>query len=225
MFDADHLRQWISDSLAAGHHILATSNQGTLLLYQHGGCELIVKTAMGSGLVLKARQRTLEREYQAYLKLHGVRGIPACFGLLDGRYLLLEYIHGTPYRDAEFSQREQWFAELLEILQNIHARGVCHADLKSKGNLLVTGDERPCVIDFGTSIIRKPGFHPLNHWLFNTGKRLDINAWVKHKYRGFYRDASASDHALLDYGWLERLVRRLSGRPMDRLKRSDDDAS
>ena len=33
-------------------------------------------------------------------------------------------------------------------------------------------------------------------------RRMDRNAWVKHKYRGFYRDASDEDRALLDY--LER---------------------
>jgi len=57
----------------------------------------------------------------------------------------------------------------------------------------------------------------LANWLFRTGKRLDINAWVKHKYQGYYRDASAEDRALLDYGWLEVLARKLGGRPMDRI--------
>jgi predicted Ser/Thr protein kinase len=218
---ADQLRPWIEHSLAHRENILATSNQGTILLYQHGNQKFVIKTAMGRGLLFRLRQKTLRREYQAYLQLQGVAGVPECHGLIDGRYLVLEQINGHPYRDATLLERDKWFAELLKILQAIHARGVSHGDLKSKGNLLVTVDERPCIVDFGTAFIYKPGFHPFNNWLFRTGKRLDLNAWVKHKYHGYYRDATEADHALLDYSWIEILVRRLSGRSMDRLVRRD----
>lgn len=215
----EQLRPWIEQSLARRENILATSNQGTILLYPCEGRDLIIKTAMGRGLLLRFRQKTLRREYQAYLRLQGMVGVPECYGLVDGRYLVLEHIHGRPYRDASWLERGQWFAELLQVLQAMHARGVSHGDLKSKGNLLVTEDERPCIVDFGTAFMHKSGFHPLNNWLFRVGKRLDLNAWVKHKYHGYYRDASEADRALLDYGWIEILVRRLSGRSMDRLVR------
>ena len=213
----EQLRAWIERSLARREHILATSNQGTLLLYRQDGQEMVVKTAMGRGLALWLRRKTLLREYRAYRLLRGLAGVPECYGLIDQRYLLLQHISGMPYRDATWTDRDAWFASLLQILQGIHARGVSHGDLKSKGNLLVTDDERPCVVDFGTSVIRKAGFHPVNNWLFRLGRRLDINAWVKHKYHGYYRDASPADRALLDYGWIETVVRKLSGRPMNRL--------
>jgi len=45
---------------------------------------------------------------------------------------------------------------------------------------------------------------------------------VKHKYRGYYSEASAEDAKLLDYGWLEKLVRRVSGRPMSRVYRNPE---
>lgn len=217
----EQLRSWIEQSLARRENILATSNQGTILLYPHAGRDLIIKTAMGRGLLLKLRQKTLKREHQAYLRLQGLAGVPECYGLIDGRYLVLEHIRGRPYRDASWQERDQWFAELLHVLRAMHARGVSHGDLKSKGNLLVTDDERPCIVDFGTAFLHQRGFHPVNNWLFRIGKRLDLNAWVKHKYHGYYGDASATDRALLDYGWIEILVRRLSGRSMDRLARRD----
>jgi len=219
----ERLRPWIEGSLARRENILATSNQGTILLFRQDGVELVIKTAMGRGLLLKARQKTLAREYQAYGRLRGLAGVPACYGMIDNCHLLLEYVPGTAYRDAVLQDREQWFESLLEILRAIHARGVSHGDLKSKANLRVTRDAQPCVVDFGTAFIHKPGFHPLNNWLFRTGKRLDINAWVKHKYHGYYRDASAADGELLDYGWLEILVRKASGRSMDRLRRRKDE--
>jgi len=213
----DQLRPWIERSLEHRENVLATSNQGTLLLFQRDGLEMVVKAPMGSGLLLKARQKTLQREYRAYRCLQGLEGVPKCFGLIDERYLALEYVPGSQYRDTVFQDREQWFVLLLDLLNAMHARGVAHGDLKSKSNLLVTRDERPCVVDFGTAFIHKTGFHPLNNWLFRLAKRLDINAWVKHKYHGRYRDASAADRALLDYGWIEILVRKLRGRPMDRI--------
>lgn len=232
--DPQKLLPWIERSLARQENILATSNQGTILLYPGTGQpegrghdrKLIIKTAMGRGLLLRIRQKTLKREYRAYKHLHGLMGVPECYGMLAGQFLLLEHIEGSPYRDAAWVDREQWFADLLHILQSMHARGVSHGDLKSKGNLLVaqqgaSARGRPCVVDFGTAFIHKAGFHPLNNWLFRTGKRLDINAWVKHKYHGYYGNASEADHALLDYSWLELLVRKLRGRPMDRLVRKD----
>jgi predicted Ser/Thr protein kinase len=211
------LRLWVERSLARQENILAVSNQGIILLFESNDQKLIVKTAMGRGLILKARQRTLLREYQAYLALKGLQGIPQCHGLLDDQFLLLEYIEGRLFRDTELPDRQLWFDDLLEVLRSIHERGVSHGDLKNKTNLMVRNNGLPCVVDFGTAFVFKPGFHPINNGLFRTGKKLDINAWVKHKYHGVYRDASEEDLKLLDYSWLEKLVRRFKGRPMDKL--------
>jgi len=218
----NQLRNWIRQSLGQRQNILATSNQGTILLYQQDGQSLIIKTAMGRGPMLWIRQKTLRREYAAYLQLKGVAGIPQCYGFLDQRYLLLEQVRGQPYRDANIRDREQFFDQLLAILRAIHARDVAHGDLKSKGNLLVTDQQQPCVIDFGTSFRQKSAWHPINNWFFRTARRLDLNAWVKHKYEGHYSQASAADAELLHYNWLETLVRRMSGRPMDRVIRRTD---
>lgn len=220
----DQLRHWIRHSLDEQQNILATSNQGTILLYQREGASLVIKTAMGRGPLLWLRRKTLRREYRVYQQLEGVAGIPACYGFPDRRYLMLQQVQGQPYRDAEIVDRQLFFAALLEILQAIHARGVAHGDLKSKGNLLVTDQQQPCVIDFGTAFRLKSRWHFINNWFFRTAKRLDLNAWVKHKYQGHYSEASAEDAKLLHYGWLEILVRKISGRPMDRIYgRSSDD--
>ena len=208
------LENWIESSLASGSNILATSNQGIVLLYEGEGRKLVIKSAMGRGPVRRARQATLEREYGAYRRLQGVKGVPACYGLLSGRYLVMEFIDGTPYREATWQDRDQWFAELLEVIQTFHARGVSHGDLKSKTNMIVGADQKPYIIDFGTTFVHRDGFHPVNNYLFEYGKRLDINAWVKHKYHGRYRNASEADRQLLNYSKLEYIVRKLRGRPM-----------
>lgn len=213
----DHLQDWIESNLNSGDNILARSNQGTVLLYEHDGLKLIIKSAMGRGAVRKARQATLEREYLAYTKLSDVVGVPTCYGFLDKQYLLMEFIDGVPYRQGQWldeQTRTDWFAQLLTIIQTFHARGVSHGDLKSKTNLIAGVDGKPYVIDFGTAFMHKAGFHPINNHFFEFGKRLDINAWVKHKYRGKYGEASEADRQLLDYSRLEHWVRRVRGRPM-----------
>lgn len=210
----DDLEQWIESSLASGSNILATSNQGIVLLFEGDGLKLVIKSAMGRGPVRRARQATLEREYAAYKRLEGVMGVPACYGLLSHRYLLMEFIDGIAYRHATWQDRDQWFAGLLEVIRAFHARGVSHGDLKSKTNMIVGNDQKPYVIDFGTTFVRKDGFHPVNNHLFEYGKRLDINAWVKHKYHGRYKNASEEDRKLLNYSKLEYVVRKLRGRPM-----------
>jgi len=210
----DDLQGWIETSLETNNNILATSNQGTVLLFEGDGLKLIIKAAMGRGAIRKARQATLEREYAAYQRLHGVKGVPACYGLLARQYLLMEFIDGVPYRQASWQDRDSWFAALLEIIQAFHARGVSHGDLKSKTNLIAGVDGNPYVIDFGTTFVDKPGFHPVNNYLFKYSKQLDINAWVKHKYHGRYKNASEEDKQLLNYSALEYVIRKVRGRPM-----------
>jgi len=206
-------REWIERSLGQRENILAISNQGTLLEYRHEGIHLVVKTAMGKGLLRKFRERTLQREYRAYQRMQGLAGVPQCYGMVDGRHLVIEYVAGTPYREANFTDRERWFEELLVVLRSFHQRGVSHGDLKSKSNILVTDDERPCVIDFGTAFLHEPGFHPVNNRLFEHGRRMDINAWVKHKYHGRYENIAGADLDLLDYSHIEYYVRKFRGRP------------
>jgi predicted Ser/Thr protein kinase len=210
----DELQTWIESSLASGDNILATSNQGTVLLFEGDGLKLVIKAAMGRGAIRKARQATLEREYSAYKRLEGIEGVPACYGMLADQYLLMEFIDGVPYRDASWEDRDGWFAALLKIILAFHQRGVSHGDLKSKSNLIAGRDGKPYVIDFGTTFVHKDGFHPINNYLFEYGKRLDINAWVKHKYHGRYKNASEEDRELLNYSKLEYLVRKIRGRPM-----------
>ena len=210
--------KWIENSLAAGENVLAVSNQGTILHYREDGQDLIVKTAMGRGAVRALRERTLIREYEAYRRMDGLVGVPRCFGMIDGRYLVIEFIRGTPYREATWTDRDRWFADFLAVLRSFHERGVSHGDLKSKTNILVTEDEKPCVIDFGTAFVHKPGLHPVNNWFFEHGRRMDINAWVKHKYHGRYGDASGEDLELLNYSFIEYWVRKLRGRSMEGFK-------
>ena len=64
----------------------------------------------------KARAGIMALVYQAYQRLQGLRGIPRCHGVVAGHYLVLDFVRGTPYREASWSNRDGWFSELLAVL-------------------------------------------------------------------------------------------------------------
>ena len=103
---AAELVRWADEQLEAGENVLATSTQGTVLHYRDEEHDLVLKTAMGRGAALRTRQHTLEREYSAYRRIADVPGVPRCYGMLDDRYLALEYVRGTPYREAVIPDRD-----------------------------------------------------------------------------------------------------------------------
>lgn len=191
--------------------VIARSNQGLILRVQADGLDLAVKTPVGRGLNWRLRRATLRREHRAYRRLDGVSGLPACFGLFDDRWLVLKYMHGIPFRDAELDDRHAFFTRLLDSLMQMHDRGVAHVDLKRKANLLVTGDGFPVILDLGAAYLRKPGRRPFNQRLFRLMCQIDLNAWVKLKHGGYER-VSAEDRRYLRRTRIERTLRRLRRR-------------
>lgn len=204
----DTLVRWIEVSLATGSHRLAHGYQGAVYLYP-GPPRLVIKAATGTGVMRMLRRRMLRREYTVYQKLGGFRGSPRCHGFLDDRYLILEHIEATPLRRAVLTDRTVFFDALFEHINALHARGVAHFDLKKKDNLLVTAAGLPCLIDYGAAIIRKPGFAPLNRYLYRLAERFDFNAWVKLKYDGKYANVSAADRAYYRRSFVEKAARVL----------------
>lgn len=208
---------WIEESVAAGRNILAHGYQGFVYHYPHPHTPLVIKVASGFGPLRWLRIAMLRKEFRAYQKLGDFAGAPRCFGLLRGRYLLLEYIVGQSLRHAEPSDRERYFSLLFDYIQDLHRRGVAHSDLKRKDNLLITADGRPCLVDFGTAIVRRPGRAPFNHFLYGIAVRFDFNAWIKLKYRNRLDEISAQDRPYYRRTWVERAA-RVCKRPYRRLQ-------
>lgn len=201
------LLAWIEDRARGGGVALhGRGYQGQVYLYEGKGRRLVIKAATGRGPLRWARQWMLRREFRVYQHLDDFPGSPRCYGLLAGRYLVLEYVAGEPVRHAPIRDREVFFDTLLGYIQELHRRGVAHADLKRKENLLVVDGRRPCLIDFGAAIVHKPGLRPLNHFLFDLARQLDYNAWVKLKHR-YIEQAPAEDLAYFRLTRTERLAR------------------
>lgn len=204
----DDLVRWIEHSIATSRHILAQGYQGQVYLYQTADHGYVIKVSSGRGVLRWLRTRMLRREHRVYERLRGFAGSPRCHGLLRGRYLVLEYVDGRPLRHEPVVDRAAFYDELLALIKELHARGIAHSDLKRKDNLLVLAGRRPCIIDFGAAIVRKPGFSPLNHYLFHTAQRFDFNAWIKLKYNNRLDEVSAADSVYYRRTWVEKTARR-----------------
>lgn len=191
--------------------VLGHSNQGEVRLFSLDGRDLAIKTPKGRGLSWRLRQATLRREYRAYRRLAGLPGFAPCHGLLDGRYLIMDYIHGAPFQPSGIDDRTRFFDQLLKVIDSMHARGVAHGDLKRRDNLRIDAEQRPVILDLGASVFRHDGWHPLNRRLFEFMRQTDLNAWVKHKYGG-YEGVSETDLKRLKRSGLERLLSRLRRR-------------
>ena len=176
------LVRWIEDSLASGRHRLGQGYQAQALLYSNNGRRLAIKTPAGRGPRRWLSILMLRHEARLEGELAGCAGI---------------------------ARHEAFFAELLPCSEALHARGIAHSDLQKKDNLFVVGGRHPCLLDFGAAVIRKPGFAPFNHLHYRFAARLDLNQWVKLKYRGRLTEVSDADRAYYRRTWLERLARAL----------------
>lgn len=199
------LKHWIEDSLHNNTHTLAAGYQGKTLLFEDENNRLVIKIPHGSGLVKYIHTLTIRHEYEIYKKLSGFSGCPKCYGLIDNKYLVLAFIDGHPIRKQQPVNHATYFDELFSLIGEMHQLQVTHIDLKKKDNLLVTRDDKPCMIDFGTAVIKKPGFHPLNALLFKLAKRFDYNAWIKQKYHNNMHNLSDEDSIYYRRTFIEKV--------------------
>lgn len=201
------LLEWIRTSIKEKKNILSRGYQGHVYLYQNKGDSLVIKAPMGWGLGKLIRLLMLRNEYRVYSKLSNMNGIPRCHGFVDNRYLVLEYIHGTPVRNALIADRNAFFEMLLALIKGLHEAGVAHTDLKKKDNVLVVDGRIPYVIDFGVAVVRKSGFAPINHYLYNLASTFDFNAWIKLKYDAKYEEVTEKDSAYYHRTVIEKVSR------------------
>ena len=208
--DEAELKRWIEDSLASRSNILAAGYQGQILHYQDAGHNFLIKVPHGQGLARRFHLHMLRHEYRAYQKLGDFTGVPACYGLIDNQYLVLEFIDGRTIRKKRPLDEDEFHARLFDHIKAMHARGVAHMDLKRKDNLLVTGDEQPCILDFGAAVIQRKGFHPFNRYRYRLAKQFDYNAWIKHKYHDRSTDEiSTVDRKYYKVTWAEAVAGKI----------------
>jgi len=208
----------------------ASHHQGEVRRFEPGQAnlpaQLIIKRPLsketaqtqdwGLGETIKrwASLYALKREHRAYQRLGAVSGIPLCYGFYSGQYLVLEWIDGQPLSELSTPDRSM-LGQLRQTIDQMHTAGVAHGDLKRKENILVSAKGIPTIIDFGTALIKKEGFHPINHWMFALLAQTDRNAWIKHKYSG-YEGIDPDDVSYLKRSWPERVLTHWRSRNRDK---------
>lgn len=112
----------------------------------------------------------IHSEWKVYSRLKGVGGIPQPMGRIDRFAFAMEFIPGRAVgRDETLSA--SFFSELEQVLRDVHSRGVVHLDLRHKGNILISDEGKPFLIDFNSSFSFKEGgllrriFFPLFRWV------------------------------------------------------------
>lgn len=106
------------------------------------------------------------REIRALKHLRSTPGVPEFYGRIDKLAFAMEYIEGTPI--ATFSLGElpaEVFPRVQKVIDEIHARGVAHCDLKRRTNLILTPEGEVYLIDFAAAIIGNRPLHPFSNWL------------------------------------------------------------
>jgi serine/threonine protein kinase len=210
----DTVARWLHDAVPASvGRRLGRGYQASVEVYSTPSGDVVVKKPHRSALLGWLWRYLLRREHSVYARLAGVPGVPQTYGLIDGEYLALEYVHGPSLREHELklADRTAFFADLLATLRAMHAAGIAHADLKRKDNIIVASGERPYLIDFG--IAARRGSSWLGRAWFEHQRQGDYNAWIKLKYGRRIEPAevsallSAEDAALYRPLWIERVAR------------------
>jgi predicted Ser/Thr protein kinase len=189
----DKLRAFLGDEQRRAAALISAGYQGAAYLYDENGHKLVIKEAGGGVLTRWFHQLMLRREARVYQRMSDVAGVPHSPGVLDDKYLVLEFIEGRSLQEARHELRgnANFFDRLRKVISDFHAAGVAHGDLKRKDNVIVKAGDEPVVIDFGTAVARQGGL--FDRLMFRLVRRFDKNAWIKLKYDRDYAAITADD--------------------------------
>jgi len=126
----------------------------------------------------------IRREYGALCKLIGVEGVPQIIAKIDRYAFAVQHIPGTSL-DQRLPKplTNVFYTDLKRVVAEMHARGVAHCDLRSRGNVMLGDDSRPYVIDFAACVFLGRGWNPFLRWLFGQFVLADRNAVLRIKQR------------------------------------------
>lgn len=128
-----------------------------------------------------------KREYLAFERLKGIKGIPDAPFLLDEYAVCYEFISGKTLKETPpESISDDYFFLLEELVEKMHAENLVHLDIRNRRNILVTDDGKPALLDFQTSLNLKR----IPKFLHSLLKDID--------YSGVYKNWNRVKPQLLD---------------------------
>lgn len=118
----------------------------------------------------------IRRESTALARMNSVEGVPQLLQRIDRHAMAIEHIDGAALRDFKGNIPEGFFDELADVMRAAHSRGIAHCDLRSSGNVIITSDGKPKVIDFAACVMRGRGLNPFINFLFRQFTEGDLYA-------------------------------------------------
>jgi RIO-like serine/threonine protein kinase len=124
-----------------------------------GGTVIVKDFSKRSAWVRGLGRLQIRRETAAYGWLRGISGVPVFVGRVDPWALAIEWIDGERLAFAALTPDEgrRHVAALRLILDEIHARGVVHNDLRGRENVLLRRDGGLALVDFAAAVRLRPG--------------------------------------------------------------------
>lgn len=133
------------------------------------------------------------REVRAYRLLNGVPGIPRLIAVLDPYAFVMEFVDAGPLPRRREKDRVglEYFSHLEKTMQEMHARGVAHGDVRRR-NILISHQRTPYIIDFESAIFD-------GRWLwrrfFHSMVRVDELTVLKIRHK-YYPEETTSEELL-----------------------------
>lgn len=167
----------------------------------------IYKVPAGSNFIVKTINAFLiKREYKVLKQIQHIKGVPEVFSYNKG--IFMKFYEGVNIRDFMNSNtkiKNEFHAQLLQTIQDLHSEGIAHCDLKRKENILILNDQSFVILDFGISYrYRNRLFKPL----FNLLKQTDLNAYIKIKYDKNYNNLSDDDKKIYKLTRIEKILKK-----------------
>ena len=123
----------------------------------------------------------IHKEWKVYSQLGGVPGIPRIVGRIDRFAFAMEFVPGRPIQRGEVLP-PSFFKKLEEMIHAVHGRGVVHMDLRHKGNILISDEGEPFLIDFNSSFYFNRKWF-ISRFLFSSLRWVDTGGLLKLKQR------------------------------------------
>ncbi len=156
--------------------------------YQNAAGELAVlkmgRTEPFCGMSMEWTGRFLcRREMRFYEKLADLPNVPQVMGRVGTTGFVHEYAKGEPLsRDRRVP--DGFFDRLLELMEELHRRGLAYVDANKPQNILLGDDGLPHLIDFQISWdVKEFGENFVTRWFLKRMYRADIYHVLKHKKR------------------------------------------